>query len=126
VLPLSWSHERRIFPARFEKIRDGDTFWFTVDTGLHQRAEWPLRLDTYDAFEEDEAGGAAAVLFAEQWFLTHQRHSRRRFPFVILTRPESKRSPYERMTLGRFVAQIICEGDGEDFGPALAAAGWTK
>lgn len=121
----AWSRERRIFPAQFEAVTDGDTFWFLADTGLHQRAEWPFRLKGYDAWEKRDELGPAATLFAETWFAEHSRHGGGRFPFLLFTQAESKTSVFERKTLGRFVAEIRCDID-HSYGPALELAGLTK
>jgi hypothetical protein len=120
-----WARGRRIFPAQFAAVTDGDTFWFLVDTGLHQRAEWPFRLMGYDAFEEDEPLGPAAALFAVMWFAEHSRHGGGRWPFLLFTQRQSKTSDYERKTLGRFVAEVECEA-GHSYGPMLFAAGLVK
>lgn len=120
-----WTRERRIFPAQFAAVTDGDTFWFLVDTGLHQRAEWPFRLEGYDAWEKRDEQGPAATLFAETWFAEHGRHGGSRWPFLLFTERASKTSDYERMTLGRFVAEVVC-GSGHSYGLMLFEAGLTK
>lgn len=120
-----WTREHRITPAQFLKVTDGDTFWFMLDTSYHQRAEWPFRLDKYDAWEKKDILGPAAIQFAKDWFTFHINCHRSKFPFLIFSKRESKFSEFEAMTLGRFVGEIICEQHGS-YGPALAAAGLIK
>lgn len=118
-----WSRTRRIAPARFLSVTDGDTFWFLVDTSFHGRVEWPFRLEGYDAWEKKDLLGPVAVMFAVDWFAYHTPHSSSRFPFLVFTSLTARE--FERMTLGRFVADIQCEREGS-YGPMLTAAGMVK
>lgn len=115
-----WSRNRRIAPAQMLRVKDGDTFVFLVDTSFHQRAEWPFRLRGYDAWEKKDLYGPVAISFAAAWFEQH-RHGFR-FPFLMITYMAGE---FEEFSLGRFVAEIRCEEEG-NYGPELAAAGMVK
>ena len=122
---MEWSRQRRIYPAVFLRVRDGDTFWFLADTGLHSRQEWPFRLKDYDVVEKSSPLGPSSITWAIGWFTEHAQHSKSRFPFYLFTMADSSTSEFERLTFDRFVAEFEC-GEGHSYGAMVYAAGFVK
>ena len=120
---MEWTRERRIYPARYLYSRDGDTYCFLADSGLHGRQEWAFRLKDFDAWEKRQRKGPKATKFAEAWFKAHDHGAS--WPFTLITMIDSSKSDFERLTFDRFVAEVQC-ADGHPIGPDLKAAGMTK
>lgn len=98
--------------ARLERVKDGDTFVFLVDTMFYGRHEPSIRLVGYSAAEADELGGADATARAAIWLAGHVHGSV--WPYLIFTQRD-------KQSFARFLASAWCIADGERMQDMLVA-----
>jgi hypothetical protein len=96
-----------------DKIRDkgddGDTILMVLDLGLSHWAEEAIRLADVRAPESYQAGGresAAQLRLILAEAVDSARAHRRRWPFLVVTEPNTNPEPDERRTFVRYVGEV--------------------
>jgi hypothetical protein len=101
---------------------DGDTVTYLSDLGRDVRHQADVRLAQVFAPEVEpmQPGGAECRAFVRQWHL--DRIGGKHWPFLVTTRlvrPTDPDLAHERMTLARFVGDVICIATGESLNDAI-------
>lgn len=114
-----------IFPARVERVVDGDTLDVRLDTGFHTEHVERLRLLGVDAPEmhgESKAAGEAAREYVVRWLAAAKRAGYQGWPLYVST--------HKTDDFGRYLANVWRRGDGRRLnddllndGQAVAYAG---
>jgi hypothetical protein len=100
------------YRASLIRIIDADTVIFLLDQGLSDRAEEPLRLLRTWAPEvrKNELGAVECIAFVRDWLdesIAVATAAGRRWPFYVLTDPNTNPEPEARETLARYLGTVF-------------------
>jgi hypothetical protein len=105
-----WDYRaRRSDKPREGKGDDGDTVLMIVDLGMGTFAEEPIRLVGCFAPESSHAGGKEAAHFLDLALSEIEERAaahHRRWPFVVVTEPNTSPEPDERRSFVRYLGSI--------------------
>lgn len=107
---------RRSDKPRSGKSDDGDTVLLISDLGRGVFDEAPIRLKGCFAPESNQPGGKEAAAFLDMaMFRVESRAAVRRFrwPFVVVTEPNTSPEPAERKSFVRYVGTVYTFDTGE-------------
>lgn len=92
---------------------DGDTVRLLVDVGFTGRMEVDVRLAYVMAPEARQAGGKEAARYVLDWLHAHSGDGTRRWPYRLITTPNTAAEPTERRTFARWVGVVYSMASGE-------------
>jgi hypothetical protein len=119
-----WDYRaRRSDKPRTGKGDDGDTVLVVIDLGMGTFAEEPIRLKACFAPETSQPGGKESAKFLaltleEIEERAAARHAR--WPFLIVTEPNSSPEPDERRSFVRYIGTLYAIDNGENVNVAMA------
>jgi hypothetical protein len=92
------------YRAAVYQVTDGDTIVLTLDQGLGDRSEEPIRLIGVRAPERGEVGWLEARMFTVEWCERLSRATR--WPLYVRTLPNTSFDPTEKRSFVRWLGEV--------------------
>lgn len=105
MMPSDWDLWTR--RAQLIRVTDGDTVVMQMDQGCGSRQEEAIRLVNDWAPESGELGYLETSAFTSNWYRSILAGSRRRWPFVTQTIPNTAFEPNQRRSFVRYLGFIF-------------------
>lgn len=100
--------------AQLVRVTDGDTVVMTMDQGYGGRQEEAIRLIRDWAPEKRDVGYLETTTFTGQWYRSVLATTRRRWPFVVQSIPNTNLEPNEGRSFVRYLGLIYAYDDPEN------------
>lgn len=105
------TRDRRVYPARVERVTDGDTIRVLLDHGCYLRSTQAIRLLDVDAPELAQPGGSQARDHIATWLVDHATPGDD-WPYDVALMKD-------RRSFNRYVGDISCHTCGDSLNDAM-------